>query len=201
MASSVPPIARTVKSGKLAAQVLPDLDAGQIKTGRLDIAQIPDMSADKISSGKLRASVIPNLDASQIMSGILSKDRLPPDLLPPDQRTPKWQATIARPGGADNKVRVLLDANGFVHFSGTISPVFSPLKGGTDDLLQLPAGCTPDEDQVFRVLDNKGIPWTITVLAAVNKSMKAIYLGSAANPQGMVLSLAGLSYALTTPLT
>jgi hypothetical protein len=200
-----------IKTGKLnqsviptlSADSIPDLDAGKIKTGKLGIAQIPDISADKISSGKLKTSVIPNLDASQITSGVLSLDRLPPDVLPPDQRKPKWQATIKGDGGDKNEVRVLLDAYGFVHFSGTISLIFSKLKAGTDDLLRLPADCAPDKIQIFRILDNRGEPWQLNISNSVGKSMTASYLGLLPEPKSVKpeLSLTGLSYALTTSST
>jgi hypothetical protein len=205
-ADSIPDLdADKIKTGTLSARVLPDLDAGQIKSGKLGIAQIPDIPADKIGSGKLNASVLPGLDASQITSGVLSADRLPPDFLPPDQTKPKWQATIARPGGDNNRVRFLLDAYGFVHLSGTISPVFSKLKAGTDDLLQLPAVCTPGEIQIFRILDSRGEPWQLNISTTAGKSITAIYLAPQAEPKpgkpDLSLSLTGLSYALKTSST
>ena len=190
--------AAKIKSGRLSLEVIPDLDASLVKTGRFRDTQIPDLSAAKITSGKLSATVIPGLDAGQITSGVLSADRLPPDLLPPDQRKPKWQATIARPGGTGNRVRFCVDLFGFVHLSGSINPVFSQLSSGTKDLLQLPDNCIPSDTHYFVILDSKGEPWRLEVPTKAGQSMSAFYLGHDLSPADRSLSFAGLNYALST---
>jgi hypothetical protein len=186
-------------SGPIDAARIPALDASKIATGTIDparlpavdsgpidAARIPALDASKIATGKLSADVIPNLDASLITSGYLSPDRLAP--------RPNWQATIARPGGATNNARCLADSANFVHFSGSVDPIYSVEDGGTKDLLRVPVPCVPAQPRSFAVLDNYGEPWRLDIPAAADQSASAIYLGKADVPSGRSLYLAGISY-------
>ena len=186
-------------SGPIDAARIPALDASKIATGTidparlpatdsgpLDAARIPALDASKIATGKLNADVIPNLDASLITSGYLNPDRLAP--------RPSWQTTIARPGVATNNARCLADSANFVHFSGSVDPIYSVADGGTKDLFRIPAACVPAQPRSFVVLDNYGEPWRLEIPATADQSATAIYLGKADVPGGRSLYLGGIGY-------
>ena len=112
-----------------------------------------------------------------------------------------WLATISRPGGSSNSVRCLLDSLGLVRLIGAVNPAFSMLLAGTDDLLEIPAHCTPCVHQIFMILDNRGAPWQLIIPATPAQRVSAKYAGKETKPIGRTLYLTGLTYTMTNVLS